>query len=59
MGGDNGLLHITKNSTKWFRVGSGLKKSIIRCIYEDRDKDIWIATDASIARYDSKREEFE
>ena len=59
MGGDNGLLHITNNNTKWFKVGSGLKKSIIRCIYEDRDKDIWIATDASIARYDSKREEFE
>ena len=59
MGGDNGLLHITNNSTKWFKVGSGLKKSIIRCIYEDRDKDIWIATDASIARYDSKREELE
>ena len=59
MGGDNGLLHITNNITKWFKVGSGLKKSIIRCIYEDRDKDIWIATDASIARYDSKQEEFE
>lgn len=59
MGGDNGLLHITQTGTKWFKVGSGLKKSIIRCIYEDRDKDIWIATDASIARYDSKREKFE
>lgn len=59
MGGDNGLLHITQNTTKWFKVGSGLKKSIIRCVYEDRDKDIWIATDASIARYNSKKEEFE
>ena len=59
MGGDNGLLHITPNSAKWFKVGSGLKKSIIRCIYEDCDKDIWIATDASIARYDRRRDEFE
>ena len=59
LGGDNGLLHMTPTSAKWFKVGSGLKKSIIRCIYEDRDKDIWIATDASIARYDSTREEFE
>ena len=59
MGGDNGLLHITNNSTKWFKVGSGLKKSIIRCVYEDRDKDIWIATDASVARYDIRRDEFE
>ena len=59
MGGDNGLLHITQNGTKWFKVGSGLKKSIIRSIYEDRDNDIWIATDASIARYDSERDEFD
>lgn len=59
MGGDNGLLHITQTGIKWFKVGSGLKKSIIRSIYEDRDKDIWIATDASIARYDSKRDKFD
>ena len=59
LGGDNGLLHMTQTGTKWFKVGSGLKKSIIRCIYEDRDKDIWIATDASIARYNSKRDGFE
>ncbi|MBR6988556.1 MAG: response regulator [Bacteroidaceae bacterium] len=58
MGGDNGLLHLTPTGTQWFKVGKGLKKSIIRCIYEDRDKDIWIATDASIARYDRKRDEF-
>ena len=59
MGGDNGLLHIKGSDTKWFKVGSGLKKSIIRCIYEDRDKQVWIATDASIARYDPRRDEFE
>lgn len=58
LGGDNGLLHITPGKTTWFKVGSGLKKSVIRCVYEDRDKDIWIATDASVARYDSKRNEF-
>lgn len=59
MGGDNGLLHITEKNTKWFKLGSGLKKSIIRSIYQDRDKDIWIATDASIARYNSGSDEFE
>ena len=58
LGGDNGLLHITHDKTTWFKVGSGLKKSVIRCVYEDRDKDIWIATDASIAKYDPKRNEF-
>lgn len=58
LGGDNGLIHIIPGNTTWFKVGSGLKKSMIRCVYEDRDKDIWIATDASIARYDPKRNEF-
>lgn len=59
MGGDNGLLHRTQYHTKWFKVGSGLKKSIIRRIYEDRDQRIWIATDASIARYNPQRDEFD
>lgn len=59
MGGDNGLLHIKGDNTKWFKVGSGLKKSIIRCIYEDRDQQIWIATDAGIARYNSRSDGFE
>ena len=58
MGGDNGLLHISSKGTKWFKVGSGLRKSIIRKIYEDSDHDIWIATDASIARYDPSRDVF-
>ncbi|MBQ9232101.1 MAG: response regulator [Prevotella sp.] len=59
MGGDNGILHIRGNSTKWFKVGSGLKKSVVRCIYEDCDKDIWIATDAGIARYNPQHDEFD
>ncbi|MBM6992535.1 MAG: hybrid sensor histidine kinase/response regulator [Prevotella sp.] len=57
-GGDNGVLHVTKNSSKWFKVGTGLKKSKVRKIFEDRDNDIWIATDASIARYDKAHDKF-
>ena len=58
LGGDNGLLHISSRGTKWFKVGSGLRKSIIRKIYEDNDHDIWIATDAGIAKYDPRRDAF-
>ena len=39
----------------WFRSGDNehaLPHNRIRCIYEDRDKDIWIATDGGSARYD-------
>lgn len=59
MGGDNGLLHVTSRGTRWFKVGDGLKKNMIRCIYEDRDHRIWIASDAGIARYDSVRDGFD
>lgn len=59
MGGDNGLLHLSDHGNKWFKVGNGLKKSIIRSIYEDREHEIWIATDASIARYNRQRDVFD
>ncbi|MCR5361331.1 MAG: response regulator [Bacteroidales bacterium] len=59
MGGDNGILHLSRGATKWFKVGNGLKKSIVRNIYEDRSHDIWIATDASIARYNPLRDNFD
>ena len=59
MGGENGILHLSKNGVKWFRTGNGLKKNIIRCIYEDRDHDIWIATDASIARFNREKNQFD
>lgn len=59
LGGENGILHVTGRGCRWFRVGSGLKKNMIRHIYEDRDHDIWIATDASIARYDRQADRFD
>ena len=59
MGGDNGLLHLSDHGNKWFKVGNGLKKSNIRSIYEDREHEIWIATDASIARYNRQRDVFD
>lgn len=59
LGGDNGLLHLTNHSSKWFKVGEGLRKNIIRSIYEDRDHEIWIATDAGIARYNRRQDRFD
>lgn len=58
LGGENGVLHLTPKGYKWFRTGHGLRKNMIRHIYEDRDHDIWIASDASIARYDRKTDSF-
>lgn len=63
LGGINGLILMNKVSgaeegqykINWFRSGDNghaLPHNRIRCIYEDRDKDIWIATDGGIARYD-------
>lgn len=58
LAGDNGIIHITSQGIKWFKVGNGLRKNMIRCIYEDRDHDIWIATDASIAIYNRNNDSF-
>lgn len=63
LGGINGLILMNKvpgaeegqYKIHWFRSGDNehaLPHNRIRCIYEDRDKDIWIATDGGIARYD-------
>jgi signal transduction histidine kinase/DNA-binding response OmpR family regulator/ligand-binding sensor domain-containing protein len=59
LGGDNGLLHISGSNVSVFKVGHGLRKNMIRTIYEDRDHDIWIATDAGVARYDRGRNTFD
>ena len=58
LGGDNGIIHVVDNSVKWFRSGAGLRKNLIRRVYEDREHDIWIATDAGIARYDRSKDGF-
>ncbi len=59
LGGDNGILHLVGKKVKWFKVGKGLRKNMIRSIYEDRDHDVWIATDASIARYNRQKDKFD
>lgn len=63
-GGSNGLCYYNpvRNKSLWFKMNQG-KHSIshnrIRWIYEDWDKDLWIATDGGINRFDYATETFE
>lgn len=68
LGGINGLLLLEKKNaegdgyiTRWFRMGDDrnlLSHNRIRCIYEDKEHFIWIATDGSILRYDESTRQF-
>lgn len=65
LGGENGLIHIKNKGgryqVKWFQTKDAvysLNHNHIRDIYEDRDRNIWIATDGSIARYDRDKDRF-
>ena len=61
-GGTNGVILQQKEGEKiWFRNGSAkhpLPHNRIRRIYEDKEKQIWLATDEGILRFDSKRQQF-
>lgn len=66
MGGVNGLILLKKEavgySERWFRMENKqypLLHNRIRAVYEDRDQDIWIATDGGVARYDNEKEQFD
>lgn len=57
-GGSNGLLrypqHPGTSGKTWYRQGNSLHpltNNFIRCIYEDVDGDIWVATDGGINLY--------
>ena len=58
LGGENGLLHIKGDKIRWFNTNNGLKHNHIRHVYEDRDGEIWLASDGSIAHYDRDKDEF-
>ncbi len=65
-GGTNGLIRFTnpaggKQEVVWYKMGDKrhpLAHNRVRCIYEDREHQLWIATDGSISRYDYKSEKF-
>ena len=65
LGGENGLVHIStkgkKHNAVWFRQDSEdnhLRHNRIRHIYEDSSRDIWIASDGGIGKYDRKTDRF-
>lgn len=65
LGGESGLLHVVCTPegvvSYNYNVNNAhypLKHNRIRQIYQDRDDDLWIVSDASIARYDKENQQF-
>lgn len=66
LGGENGLVHIADQekgyNATWFRQDSEkshLRHNRIRHIYEDSSRNIWIASDGGIGKYDRNTENFD
>jgi signal transduction histidine kinase/ligand-binding sensor domain-containing protein/DNA-binding response OmpR family regulator len=65
-GGSNGLIRFRSLSGQdgravWYKMGNRsapLSHNRVRNIYEDSDRNLWIATDGSINRYDYATERF-
>ncbi len=65
LGGTNGLIFSPSltdhKSSIWYRMGDSrypISHNRIRHIYEDKEQNLWIATDGSINRYDYNRKQF-
>lgn len=65
-GGSDGVIRFTEPidahcASTWYKVGSSkypLVHSKTRSIYEDKENNLWIATDGSINRYDYEKQQF-
>ena len=65
-GGTNGLIRLNENSgnyytTAWYRMGNKeypLPHNRIRQILEDREQQLWIASDGGLNRYDYNTKQF-
>lgn len=65
-GGTNGIIRVDNFANEaphslWYKMGDKtypLSHNRIRHIYEDREQQLWIATDGSIHRYDYDRKQF-
>jgi ligand-binding sensor domain-containing protein/CheY-like chemotaxis protein/AraC-like DNA-binding protein/nitrogen-specific signal transduction histidine kinase len=65
LGGTNGLIFSPSldapRASIWYRMGDAqhpISHNRIRQIYEDRDGQLWIASDGSVSRYDYGRKQF-
>jgi len=65
-GGTNGLIRFNEHQGNysnigWFRMGNSeypLPHNRIRQVYEDRERQLWIASDGGVNRYDYDTEKF-
>ncbi len=62
-GGTNGLIFKPSGGKEciWYKQGDArypITHNRIRCIYEDRSHNLWVATDGSINRYDYQTHQF-
>ncbi len=64
LGGTNGLIRSPKTGGKdvaWYKMGNSefpLAHNRVRKLYEDRDGNLWVASDGSVGRYDGKSGQF-
>lgn len=63
LGGSDGLILVPPRPTaaRWYKMGKKdfpISHNRIRHIYEDREHDVWIATDGSIERYNPQNQQF-
>lgn len=63
LGGTNGLICSPADGSvcRWYRMGDPqypVSHNRIRAIYEDREGELWVATDGSINRFDFSRKQF-
>jgi len=65
-GGTNGLIRFThqlggEQDVAWYKMGDRrypLSHNRVRHLYEDREQQLWVATDGSISRYDPSHRQF-
>lgn len=71
LGGTNGLIRFTPGTddgladggraATWYKMGNKkhpLSHNRVRLLYEDRNGELWVATDGSISRYDADTRQF-
>jgi ligand-binding sensor domain-containing protein/AraC-like DNA-binding protein len=65
LGGTNGLIFSPSlnhpDASIWYRMGDShypISHNRIRQIYEDKENNLWIASDGSISRYDYSKKQF-
>lgn len=63
LGGSDGLILVPPRPTaaRWYKMGKKdfpISHNRIRHIYEDREHNVWIATDGSIERYNPQNQQF-